>query len=422
MKWKEVPLPEAVEINPRRPSLISLRAEDPVTFVPMPAVSEKTASIEMAEVRGYGEVKKGFTYFEENDVLFAKITPCMENGKSALSVGLSNGIGFGSTEFHVLRAKQNILNPKFLHYFIRQESFRNSAKSRMRGAVGQQRVPKDFLDTVLLPLPPLTEQRRVVEILDQADELRKKRAEADTKAARILPAIFYKMFGDPVLNSKGWPEEPLGKMAIHITSGSRGWAKYVGNGDSRFLRTQDVGKGRINERLLHLTPPSGQEAERTRLQDGDVVITITGMVGKAAVFWHRPEDVYVSQHVALIRPREDLNPVYLANFVNFPAGRISILARHQYGQTKPGLGFRELKQASVAVPPRKLQDEFSRLTREIDEILQRTAVVSQRMKNSWNSLLHSAFKGNLTSQWREAHMKELLVEMKKQAKMLELKS
>ena len=131
MKWPEVPLSKVAEINPSRPQNLGIRDDQQVSFVPMPAVSEQTAAIEHPDMRPYVDVKKGFTYFEENDVLFAKITPCIENGKSAIASGLIGGIGFGSTEFHVIRSNQPVLLPKYIHYFVRQQSFRDNAKARM---------------------------------------------------------------------------------------------------------------------------------------------------------------------------------------------------------------------------------------------------------------------------------------------------
>ena len=182
MKWPEVPLSKVAVINPGRPRNLGIRDDQPVSFIPMPAVSEQTAAIEHPGTRLYVDVKKGFTYFEENDILFAKITPCMENGKSAIATGLVGGIGFGSTEFHVIRSNQALLLPKYVHYFVRQQSFRDNAKARMRGAVGQQRVPMAFLNDTIIRVPPISEQRRIIEILDLADRLRKLRADADAKA------------------------------------------------------------------------------------------------------------------------------------------------------------------------------------------------------------------------------------------------
>ena len=114
-------LGDCCQINPRRPS-VSISDSDLVSFVPMPAVNED-GYIDGATNEEYGKVKKGFTYFENNDVLFAKITPCMENGKGAIAEALTNGIGMGSTEFHVLRPIEGISNPYWLLTLTRMPIF-----------------------------------------------------------------------------------------------------------------------------------------------------------------------------------------------------------------------------------------------------------------------------------------------------------
>lgn len=112
-------------------------------------------------IRRFGEVKKGYTTFREGDVLFAKITPCMENGKMAVARGLVNGVGCGSTEFHVLRPRPGV-DAHYVYHFVSSARFRAEAAHHMTGAVGQKRVPAAFLEGCVIPLPDLDEQRRIV--------------------------------------------------------------------------------------------------------------------------------------------------------------------------------------------------------------------------------------------------------------------
>jgi len=184
------PLGSICDLNPRLPKESRPADTDLVSFVPMAAVDEESASISAAEIRAYSAVKKGFTPFRDNDVLFAKITPCMENGKVALATGLHGGIGFGSTEFHVLRASARVL-PEWLRYYVLRPSFRSQAKRRMSGAVGQQRVPAEFLSESLIPIPPVDEQRKLVEFLARAENIVRMRREAEQKATELIPLPFY---------------------------------------------------------------------------------------------------------------------------------------------------------------------------------------------------------------------------------------
>ena len=161
-------LGECCILNPRRPN-IALCDTDKVSFIPMPAVSEDGYLVDMTDEE-YGKVKKGFTYFENNDVLFAKITPCMENGKGAIVHGLTNRIGMGSTEFHVLRPINGISSPYWLLALTRMPIFRERAAKNMSGTGGQKRVSASYLDHFMVGLPAIEEQRRFEAIYKQADK------------------------------------------------------------------------------------------------------------------------------------------------------------------------------------------------------------------------------------------------------------
>lgn len=163
--WQFVRLSEVCDFNPCRSKIVALRKDDaPTTFVPMAAVDGQLGIIIRPEIKLFATVKKGYTFFSEGDVLFAKITPCMQNGKHAIARGLIDGIGFASTEFHVISPKKAIV-PEWIHFFVRQPRVLNEATNHFTGAVGQQRVPEDFLKSLIIPLPPLPEQQRIVTIL-----------------------------------------------------------------------------------------------------------------------------------------------------------------------------------------------------------------------------------------------------------------
>ena len=165
-EWQWCRLGDVCQINPSKLSTRDLSDDLEVSFVPMAAVSDVRGEITAPQRKTLREVKSGFTNFTEGDVLFAKITPCMENGKAALVGELVNHIGYGSTEFFVLRCSEKILN-RFVYHLVRWQIFRDEAKSVMSGSVGQQRVSKKFLLNYKLPLPPLDEQQRIVDLLDK---------------------------------------------------------------------------------------------------------------------------------------------------------------------------------------------------------------------------------------------------------------
>lgn len=154
-----VPLDNICLVNPKKNQESKLKDGLQVSFVPMSFVTE-TGDIDASCVKDYNEVKTGFTYFAENDVLFAKITPCMENGKGAIAKNLKNGIGFGSTEFHVLRPIDKKSDPYWLYILTSFKQFRDDAASNMTGSAGQRRVPASFLEKYLVSVPPFELQKQ----------------------------------------------------------------------------------------------------------------------------------------------------------------------------------------------------------------------------------------------------------------------
>ena len=197
--WPTVKLSEISEINPRRPaSLLKLPDDYPVTFVPMPAVEQFGGTICTPETRGFGEVRKGFTYFADGDVIFAKITPCMQNGKSAVAHNLVNQLGFGSTEFHVIRPNPDKVLAEWIWHFVRQGPYRREATHHFQGAVGQQRVPAAYLESTSIPLPSLSEQKlilaRIKECMERVEEVQNLRSKANKEREFLLESLIESEF------------------------------------------------------------------------------------------------------------------------------------------------------------------------------------------------------------------------------------
>ncbi len=164
--WVKSNLTKISTINPPKPNIGTIKDNLEVSFVPMKCVQELTGKVDLTTTRKYTKVRRGYTYFRNGDIIFAKITPCMENGKVAIMDNLKNGIGFGSTEFHVVRLTDDLSCRKFYFYYLVQDEFRNAAQNHMKGTAGQLRVPVDYLENVLVPIPPLPEQYRIVQKIE----------------------------------------------------------------------------------------------------------------------------------------------------------------------------------------------------------------------------------------------------------------
>ncbi|GIW90643.1 MAG: hypothetical protein KatS3mg109_1075 [Pirellulaceae bacterium] len=242
--WRWVRLGEVCKVNPRRPRL-ARQPDASTTFVPMSAVDDISGTVAAAEIRPFEQVKKGYTFFQEGDVLFAKITPCMENGKAAIARNLIDGIGFGSTEFHVLRPLGEV-TPEWIWLFVRREDFRAAAKSAFRGGVGQQRVPAEFLTETLIPLPSLDEQRRIVarieELMARIREARRLREQARQDAERLWQSVLSETFPRPgSALPPNWRWVRLGEVA-NAVNGFGFPKRYQGHssGPIAFLKVSDL--------------------------------------------------------------------------------------------------------------------------------------------------------------------------------------
>ena len=187
--WGLTKLGECCELNPKKPQNIS--SDLSYSFVAMPSVSVN-GIIDVSICRPYHEICKGYTYFAENDVLFAKITPCMENGKGGVAVGLKNGLGFGSTEFHVLRPIEKKSDSYWLYIITMFNKFRLDAAKVMTGTGGQRRVPIEYLSEYKISLPPYELQKQFADFVKQSD---KSKLELE-RAITIVKAMMKKIIAE----------------------------------------------------------------------------------------------------------------------------------------------------------------------------------------------------------------------------------
>lgn len=177
--YKSVSLGNVAFINPH--SIINFTENEKVSFVPMEAVSDKDGKITSPRLAKFCEVAKGYTRFQDKDILWAKITPCMQNGKSAVAINLQGGIGFGSTEFHIIRVMNaDLIIPEYIWIILRMSSVRELATKYFVGSAGQQRVPANFLRELVIPLPPLSIQKKIVDnVIKYREEIARQRETAE---------------------------------------------------------------------------------------------------------------------------------------------------------------------------------------------------------------------------------------------------
>ncbi|MGH7864894.1 MAG: restriction endonuclease subunit S [Candidatus Binataceae bacterium] len=392
---KTAPLSLVCTVNPRLDKARRPSDGTEVTFVPMASVDETFGQIKAPQVRAYSEVAKGFTPFRENDVLLAKITPCMENGKAAIARNLRNGIGFGSTEFHVLRAGPEIL-PEWIFYYIRQPDFRRRAKATFRGAVGQQRVPADFLEREVVPVPHLDEQRRIADILTRAEGIIRLQRQAADKAREAIPALFLDMFGDPATNSRKWDITHLGDL---IGKGPQNGlykpATEYGEGYP-ILRIDGFYDGRVTDlgslRRVRLTD---EEAARYALKEGNIVINRVNSpeyLGKSAIVPPLDEfTVFESNMMQFSVNQESIDPRFLIQLLQTPYIRQVTLSRAKHAINQSSINQTDVKSLPVILPPLHLQQAFAERVNDIHSILAQRDASQRSGDGLFQALLAQAF-------------------------------
>ncbi len=388
-----VKLENVAEINPRAPKHIA--DDDDVAFVPMSAVSED-GSLGEHRTRTYAEVKKGYTYFERGDVLVARITPCFENGKAALVDNLVEPIGFGSTEFHVLRPGPE-LHGKYLFYMLWNEKFRTVATGGMTGSAGQKRVPAELLRRTEIRLPPLDEQRRIAAILDNADALRQKRKRAIALLDSLTQSIFLEMFGS---QDEGWPTATIGEVGSNIRTGPFGsqllHSEFVDQGiavlgiDNVVQNTFGWAKPRF------ITEKKYSSLKRYKVHPGDVLITIMGTIGRCAVVPDDVVDAINTKHLCCITPDTGrvLSDYLRATFLGHP-DVLRQLGAQSKGAIMDGLNMGTIKGLQIPIPPLALQQRFSGAIAAISATLNSATELQRAAEALFSSLQHRAFSGQL---------------------------
>jgi len=388
-RWPTFPLGKVCDINPRLFSSEIPHPDAEVTFVPMVAIDEVSATIIHPEIRHYAEVNKGYTPFRENDVLFAKITPCMQNGKAAIALNLHGGIGFGSTEFHVLRPFSSLL-PQWVLAYIRQPSFRLAAEASFTGSAGQQRVPADFLKNIPIPVPPLPEQERIVKLLDEADAMRKLRAEADRRTADLIPAIFQEMFGDV---GRCHQNAIIEDVVTHFID-YRGKTPKKSSCGVPLVTAKIVKDGHILPAAEFIPEEDYESWMRRGLPEvGDILFTTEAPLGEVAIVGE--SRIALAQRILLMRPRKDLlDSLFFMNVLKVPFVWKQIEKRATCSTVR-GIRQAELRKIRIPIPPLSLQKEFAKRVTNIQEMEYDQAICRQRMDALFQSMLYRAFNGEI---------------------------
>ena len=355
--WKIAKFENFCEINPNKKSIENIEDSTEVSFIPMAAVSEK-GEIDTSEIKTYSEVKKGFTSFSDKDVLFAKITPCMENGKGAVAEGLKNNLGFGSTVFHVLRPKQELCDSYWLYYLMSLPEFRKKAELNMKGSAGQKRVPANFLAKFEISLPPIGLQKVYIDFFNQIDKSKFLLQQILEKFELLKKSRFIEMFGNVATNNKRWEKTKLGNKSV-IGSSKRIFANEYTTEGIPFYRSKEIielGMGEKPSVELYISKKRYQEIkEKFGIPiPGDILMTAVGTIGK---FWIVPNSkpfYYKDGNLVYIRTKE-FNPLFLKKLLEMLIEKYKV--ENANGSAYTALTIEKLKDLQIVLPPMTLQKQ-----------------------------------------------------------------
>lgn len=379
-------LAEIAEINPR--TTADLEDDDEVSFLGMADVSED-GSTSRGHDRQVSIVRKGFTSFLDGDLLVAKITPCFENGKIA-QASLKHRVGFGSTEFHVVRAHPEKADSRYLLHFLRSSWVRETGERRMTGSAGQRRVPKDFLQSLDVPLPPLPEQRRIASILDGAARARSLVQAYDSSLDRLSESFFDRLFDVPQ-DRQGLGALPrLGDVAVQITDGEHLTPRRSATGH-KLLSARNVRNGNLDFSDVDYVDQTEFDriSKRCAPRRGDVLLSCSGSVGRVAVV-ETDEPLVLVRSVAMIRPDASVDSRYLAYYLRSRPIQDE-MQRSARSSAQANLFQEPIRRLPVLVPPLLRQETFVQFLDRVDVLRALNVARLSRLNELFASLQYRAF-------------------------------
>src|SRR6056297_702227 len=366
--WTRKKLSELFTIRPqKKQAKEKLNDNDEISFVPMKCLNVDDRNLTLNQTRTLKDVYGGYTYFEDHDVLLAKITPCFENGKVGIARNLKNGIGFGSSEFIVFRSEGKVI-PEYLYYYLSQESFRQEGKAMMAGAVGHKRISKEFIKDYQLPFPEsIQEQKRIVAILDEAlVAVNKAKANAEKNLANskeLFENYLNGIFANP---GEDWEPKKLGEVCDVIGGGtpSKAIKKYY-DGNIHWATVRDMKSDIISDTEHKITFEAVKNSSTNVIPKGNVVIATRVGLGKICLI---ENDTAINQDLRGVIPRNQkvLSVAFLYRWLKSVSKKI---IEEGTGATVKGVKLPFIKCLIISIPPTNEQElivsKFDSLSAEV---------------------------------------------------------
>ncbi|WIX32647.1 restriction endonuclease subunit S [Salinicola sp. JS01] len=411
-EWVTCTIGDVCALNPKA----QLSDDLDIGFMPMAGMPTSYFGDCRFEARKWSNAKKGFTQFRDNDVVFAKITPCFENSKAAIIKGFPNEWGAGSTEYYVLRPYSGLVRPELLYAVIKSKKFMINGALNMSGSVGHKRVPKDFVSGYEFTLPPLAEQKVIADRLDTL------LAQVESTKARLerIPEIL-KRFRQSVLaaavsggltkklSATDWKKTTIGEVALEIRYGTSKKCSELTSG-TPVLRIPNVGDGFVVKNKLKFAEFDLGEIRKLELKPGDLLLVRSNgsldLVGKTALVKDGDAGfVFAGYLIRLRLDAEVANPAYISIFLRSPEARAAIEEKAKSTSGVNNINSKELASLCLKLP---VVDEQTEIVRRVDQLFAYADTVErqvnsalERVNQLTQSILAKAFRGELTAQWRE---------------------
>ena len=341
--YEVVRIADVCDVNPRKSELNDLQGTIDVSFVPMKDLAENSSSFAPQESRTLDEMRQGtYTYFRDGDVLVAKVTPCFENGKAGVARGLLSGIGFGSSEYYVLRPSERLL-PELLYHFITSANFRAIATPAMTGTGGLQRVPKNIIEEFQIPLPPLEVQHQIVAEIEGYQKV-------IDGARQVLDN--YKPY---IAIDSTWPELRMSEITECVSDGDHQAPPKSDRGIPFVTISNIDDQNALDFSKTFFVPQSyfDQLGPTRRPRRYDTLYSVTGSFG-IPVFVDSDKQFCFQRHIALLRPSSAVDPKYLYFFMCSPSAfKQATQAATGVAQKTVSLG--SLRNFIVPLPPLETQ-------------------------------------------------------------------
>lgn len=345
-------------------------------------------------MRSAGELNliSGKYEFGPKDVLYSKIRPALNK------VALPDFAGICSADIYPLRPRAHLIERRFLAYALRQTSFLAYAEAHS----SRTNIPKINRDALLayeLDVPPLAEQRRIADILDKADTIRRKRKEAIALTEELLRSTFLEMFGDPVTNPKGWPVHSLAALCESKQYGTADKANESGDGMPVLRMNNLTFSGDIDLTDVKWVPLSAAEQAKLNLRDGDVLFNRVNsheLVGKTAV-WHHGDGYTFAGYLIRLRLRAETNGDYVSTAMNMPSMKRTLMNMAKPSINMANISGSDLARVNIPLPPIAAQKHFKDFRRRLIQSRGSSSAHLREASALFDSLVARAFAGELES-------------------------